>query len=309
MAPSGRLGGIQVARVRVRRHLRRRFDVDTIEIPKSRFRGTYGRSEVIVEGGADRKGKSVYVGAGGRQGRRFATVRGKDFPVGEDEPTQLWGDVLREMAVSNINRLLGWKVVPDVALRQMTPPTKELGDFDRVPAKPKTQVYVVMEGIKAARGGGIISNENDIIKIAIIDTITGQTDRHAANWLVDKAGHVYAIDNEGSFGAWKDEGFPPEQQIPTRDDVVRLAYNMKVPPRLLRDLKGLTREDFLTATAGINRADVDSAWQRKVRLQETIQKLGHIPDNPDSNPDAYYWWQYIVGKINEPPKAHRWGPG
>ena len=36
-------------------------------------------------------------------------------------------------------------------------------------------------------------------KLAAFDFITGQIDRHAANWIMDKVGRVYAIDNGYSF--------------------------------------------------------------------------------------------------------------
>lgn len=44
-------------------------------------------------------------------------------------------------------------------------------------------------------------------RIAAFDFITGQIDRHAANWLLDERGRVYAIDNGYSFVKGDDRRF------------------------------------------------------------------------------------------------------
>jgi hypothetical protein len=165
------------------------------------------------------------------------------------------GPGYNESLVDTVDDLLEFDVVPPTVLRKID-----------------GEVYSVQEWIPdtislgQALTTGKKVNHNDLIKIAIIDIIMGQVDRHYGNVIVEPDGHAYAIDNELIFG----EKIGPFYKAGA---ALQEVSGRKIPPHILEKVKELRLEDFVTALAGTPKESVMDAWERKTKLEQ----LGRIP--------------------------------
>ena len=118
-------------------------------------------------------------------------------------------------------------------------------------------------------------NENDMIKIFILDFILGQTDRHKSNILIDKKGHAWAIDNEasleGSFPGGAGGGYPADKNA-----AWKFTRERAVPRSVRNALKSLVFEDFITALVGVSRDKADAAWKRKLIAENWVRVPGEF---------------------------------
>jgi hypothetical protein len=169
-----------------------------------------------------------------------------DIPV-EVRMLETYGEVV----VSTLDDLLGFGVVPPTALR------KHDDDI----------MVTVQEWIPDARSFYYASvhnlpiNEEDLIKIAIIDLITAQIDRHDDNLVVTPDGHVYAIDNERIFRGHIDSA------------AVQEVAGSPIPSHILAKLRDVEKGDFFAAFAGYPVRDIEDAWKRKEAIQRKKRVL------------------------------------
>jgi len=92
----------------------------------------------------------------------------------------------REWLTYMVDRALEIGVVPPTALRR-----EDLGIGS-------VQAWVEKAGTVLETPG--FPNPEDLLKLALLDYLTGNQDRHKGNYLIDQEGGLYAIDNGLSFG-------------------------------------------------------------------------------------------------------------
>lgn len=107
----------------------------------------------------------------------------------------------RELLAYDLDRIMGFDLVPPVVGRHVD----KIG-FGSVMAWVRAPL-----GIDRVRDKSYNYRKHQenpwLHKIAAFDFITGQIDRHAANWIVDDLCRVYAIDNGYSFVKGDDRTF------------------------------------------------------------------------------------------------------
>lgn len=243
-------------RVPVRRHLRRKPSeprVERADIPKLPADLRFEREAKLG------KERFTVFAKSGRPGRfGMGSIQAGNVSIGKD--------LLREVGAYQIDKLLGWDVVPPTALR-----------FDENGA-------IVSAQESAGKRKGWNDNEDwlkkvartrdktkmekrsysDFMKIALLDYILGQQDRHSGNFIVNKVtGHVAAIDNELAL-----YGRPINRNI-----IQTVLKDRPIPPDLLEDLRGLDEGDLRAALAGIDKEKVDGAVGRLSQLIEEKKVL------------------------------------
>ena len=202
--------------------------------------------------------KHAIVSSWGTVGGKPAHVKGGFYGLGETEAALRRGAPAysaMESAVSTLDDLLDFGVVPPTALR----------------LDPEEKVVSVQEQIPNAVTWGRLSdleraqvNRMDLMKIAVIDIIVHQADRHGGNLLVTPDNHAHAIDNEFAFGMFR------------ASVAIRAVQGEKIPKTILRKLKELQKEDFVSAFAGATTMEkIEKAWERKLELERTG---GRIPE-------------------------------
>jgi hypothetical protein len=168
---------------------------------------------------------------------------------------------VHEAAASTLDDLLEFGVVPPTYIREY----KAVGQPEVVSLQ--THINHGMSAWDAAKKHVAVNND-DLIKITILDFILDNTDRHGENLLVDENGRAFAIDNEATLGAcigcsWAGVG----------NKAFGLLKSKKIPVSVLKSLQDLEYADFVTALAGVDKRQVDAAWKRK----QLIEKWIHIP--------------------------------
>ena len=175
--------------------------------------------------------------------------------VGSEKAIIKYGQSQRESAASTLDDLLDFHVVPPTVVRMDT--TGE-----------GVAHVSVQELVPDARKWGRMTqderdlvNRDDLFKIAIIDIITNQSDRHGGNLLVSPDNRAYAIDNEFMFG---DEGW-------LKSVAVTEMYGKEIPRPLIKKLKALGKGDFMAtfASVKVGMEEIERAWKRKVGLQKS----------------------------------------
>lgn len=233
------------SKVSVRRHLRRspaeprveRADISRAELGGGKFKrqGRIGEKRFTI---------FVKPGRPGRFG--LGSLRAENIDIGQD--------LLREVGAYQLDKLLGWGVVPPTAIRfdeagAVVSAQESAGvrdwDFNK---RYVTDVAAGRVHSKAAQ-----RSYTDFVKIALLDYILGQQDRHDGNFIVNKrTGHVSAIDNELAL-----------YDRPVNTNSIQRAFKDRpIPPELLADLKGLDEGDLRAALAGIGEAHIDRAARR-----------------------------------------------
>jgi len=165
---------------------------------------------------------------------------------------------LRESAVSTLDDLLGWDIVPPTILR----PAKDI-DFkdNRFGGRPGpgdadfVSVQTWKRGTTPWADASRKELDNipyqEIWKVAILDVITDNIDRHGQNLLIRADGkHLWAIDNESAFDGFGEisAGYTPIRSQYIQNSLLA----QQAPESLLKDLKSLTEEDIRAAVAGID---------------------------------------------------------
>jgi len=194
----------------------------------------------------------------GGVGGKPAHVKGGFHKLGETEAAiHGYRAYLMESAVSTLDDLLDFGVVPPTALR--------LDIVERVVSVqeqiPNAVTWGSLSDLERAR-----VNRMDLMKIAVIDIIVHQVDRHGGNLLVTPDNHAHAIDNELAFLFGN-----------TSSVAVRAVLGEKIPKTILRKLKELQKEDFVTVFAGATTMEnIEAAWERKLELE----RAGRIERRP-----------------------------
>jgi len=101
----------------------------------------------------------------------------------------------------------------------------------------------------------------DVIKIAVLDYIIGNTDRHCGNIFLTEEGRVAAIDNGLAFPDPNVEMGGRGNQF--KSVAVRMASGEPVPDDILRKMDSVKEEDFKEALGHYHMYDeAESAWER-----------------------------------------------
>jgi hypothetical protein len=98
----------------------------------------------------------------------------------------------QEVVAHEIDRALGFGVTPPTVFRT----------FDVGSGPEKGSVMHFVEGTVAAKFGGKFRSL-DMAKITALDFVIGNQDRHPDNFIIDKNGKAWAIDNAFAFGKAK----------------------------------------------------------------------------------------------------------
>lgn len=166
-----------------------------------------------------------------------------DVPVG-----QFWS---REIGASRLDELLGFDLVPTTTDWNGHKGIGSMQEWDTDADRGLSVDWYVQE---------------DQDKMAVLDYVTGNTDRHKDNYLTDIDQHPVAIDNGCTFPeGWFD---------PIRSDFVAERIDMPIHGDVLDKVRSLDTETFADTlrSAGIGGLAIDGAMRR---LQE-IQADGKI---------------------------------
>ena len=271
-----------MSRVAVRRHLRR--------APKRKrpSEPSIERADIPIHKGS--------FGTVGEQDEFFVRFPGYSGGAGMYQDRDLdaggihiAGDAIREKAVDNLDDILGFGVVPTVVLRNyqgeavsVQEVVKNAGSFYDVEEEVEQDVlvgvgdeddFVDIQDIEPEDAGwrrakrAILQSvdKESLIKIAILDIVTGNTDRHGENLLVTNGGYAYAIDHELTFHG---------QYIGPGDSKAwKWTQGEKTPVKVLKQMRDVDEGDFRAALAGIEDVEVDRAWG----VFEALRRLDHVP--------------------------------
>lgn len=103
--------------------------------------------------------------------------------------------------------------------------------------------------------------QQDMIKIAVLDYITGNTDRHSGNIFVTDDGNIMAIDNGLSFPDPDEEFRVNENEF--KSIAARIAKEQPIPDDVLERMGGIEEEEFkeVLHAYGMS-AEAEGAWER-----------------------------------------------
>jgi hypothetical protein len=221
-----------------------------VDLPKFKNPLPKGAKEYVAEVAKEGKLKQ-----GGKLMIKLATpYRGKD-------PHKLLLRAMRqkrllpgyvESLVDTLDDLFGFGVVPPTVLRHIDGWVVSVQEWI-----PNAIDY------HRAKQLGVSVNHDDLIKIAILDIILEQGDRHTENVVVDDDIRAYAIDNELIFVG------------PHFNHIVQDVEGDRIPEHILEKMRAVDKSDFMTAFAGawIPQMELERAWGRKKKLEE----MGRIP--------------------------------
>jgi len=178
-----------------------------------------------------------------------------------------------EQVYSTVDTLLGWNVVPPTRMR-ITSDGKRVVSAQEFIIGAR-DLWDIVEEIRHRPGLFNIDTKmfkealfrevdrKKLQKIALLDLVLGQGDRHMMNVVVDGRGRPWAIDNEAAlFNAQTDLKW-------FYNSIARLFEGEPIPQDLLRDLRRLYKGDFYAALAGIEPHIIESAWNRLQTLIES----------------------------------------
>lgn len=153
-------------------------------------------------------------------------------------------DASNEVVASVTSDLFGFDLVPKTSFKEIRiNGVKQRGSFQLVVPDSET--------VFMSRGRPM--SETDRIKMDLFDALTGESDRHGNNRLIDKNGKVYAIDNGASF-IKGEERINRDFELPTRSkDYTIELHNEKLMARevalgALKDKSAVAR--FLRSDEG-----------------------------------------------------------
>jgi hypothetical protein len=137
---------------------------------------------------------------------------------------------------------------------------------------------------------GILEKVNirDLERLAVVDAITGNTDRHGNNFLIDRAGHINAIDNGLSFPRESDSRSPRYNDFHRGLGAAPWVTD-EISPGLLEKVRALDEEklDKMLYDMDIEREARKAAI---IRLKH-LKRNGRIAPGPGSErwPREVFW--------------------
>jgi hypothetical protein len=152
----------------------------------------------------------------------------------------------REVAASRLDEVFGFDLVPTTTLREGGSPAHGLGSMQEY--VPSTQSLPV---------GSYAQVEQE--RMAVLDYVTGNTDRHMGNYLTGKDGRLVAIDHGFAF--------PTGEAHPIRSDFVSAYLNRSLSPKVIKAVRAVDPQrvvDVLRAS-GLKDDAIEGALRR---LQE-----------------------------------------
>lgn len=118
-------------------------------------------------------------------------------------------------------------------------------------------------------GGQVAENYHAVEqeRMAVLDYVTGNTDRHMGNYLTGPRGELVAIDHGFAFPS-------PDMPFPVRSDFVKQHLGKDLSPQVLAKVRAVRAEDFraMLVQTGVDAPSAEAAMRR---LQE-IQQNGKI---------------------------------
>lgn len=281
-------------RVGVRRHLRRK-PISRVQVKPKQIDSPYS---------VRTKAGNVYIrfsgeGGGGEGGEPLGGYHGEglEYRIGQD--------TLRENSMDNLDELLGFDVVPETHIRATDIDAENLyGSPSRPPDRAKLAISIQAEVPNAANLADVVDSgayqrlvgqakfndtpenvreefykhakKDDLIKIAVLDFISLNEDRHGFNVVIDqKTKHAYGIDHELTFEPLevgyqkKRRGLYNVRSIPWK-----VVQGEEVPRAVREAIRGVTKGDFYAALAGLPIDVIDGAWARKRQADNWV----HVPD-------------------------------
>ena len=311
-------------RVRVTRHQRRavkRKQADRIEratLPRGAVKSYEGR---VYES----KTEAHIRGRGGGKVRTMMTVRGGGGAEAEpilphyektDDPyepisrTNIEVDISRsawnESMAHTVDQLLGFNIVPPTYLRAAKVKTDVGATGVAVQYwVPGSDVLSAWRHSKPGREGER-PNEEDLIKIFLFDMIIGHVDRHSENIVVDPKPpyHAWAVDNENIMESrLRDSTITNVANSPSGGHA-SLSYieGREIPKSVLKKIRDLRWEDFVTATAGSSKSAQRAAWERRkevlnwktIPTEESLEgdKTGAVKGRRDDDDEGDEFYGY-----------------
>ena len=248
-------------RVKVSRHLRRRRE-------SAVWRGEIERITKVGKstlGGIQQK-RIVYLSSPqGRRKKAMVKVTGS----------------LTEAVADTIDELLGWDLVPPVSGREMSPELQEeFGESEIV------TIHEWMEGSGRVLWGTlerkpeefVEKNDDRLLKMAALDFIIANLDRHEGNMLVSRSGRVYAIDHAFSFEYGAGEIFHPTWTT------FNYAAGRPIPKNIMRDLRNLEEGDLRAAVSPLG----EKAVEGTVFRWKVLLKKGRFPEKSANDWGSFF---------------------
>jgi len=175
-----------------------------------------------------------------------------------------------ESMAHTVDQLLGFNVVPPTYLRaaqvQADVPTKGVAVQYWVPGSEVLAAWYY----NGPGGEGEKANEEDLIKIFLFDMIIGHVDRHNENIVVNLKPpyHAWAIDNENIMESRLRDSTIANVADGPRGGHASLRYieGLEIPESVLKKIRDLQWEDFVTATAGSSKRAQRAAWRRRKKV-------------------------------------------
>ena len=110
-------------------------------------------------------------------------------------------------------------------------------------------------------------------RLAAFDFIVGQIDRHAANWMVDEGGRIYAIDNGYSFVKGDDRRF-------FKSSAGKLLVGEPIHPQVIEEIAGINTSavERVLNSRGFKEGEEEGVLGRIEQLKKlsTWEKLGGL---------------------------------
>jgi hypothetical protein len=180
----------------------------------------------------------------------------------------------REVAASRVDEMLGFGRVPTTAWTDGVPPHGP-GSLQRF-----------------AEGAGPSLDANQYPRqqqqqMAVLDYVTGNTDRHVDNYMTGRDGNPVAIDNGYSF--------PDGERDAIRSDFVRDHLNQPLDPDVVDAVRGVDPNVMRQTLqdSGLSPTAVDLAVSRL----EEIQRRGMITGENWRGPIVDAWWNPVRGPL------------
>jgi hypothetical protein len=207
-----------------------------------------------------------------------------------------WDDpqtAMRNLATLTYAEKLGIDVIPDTHLGVLRT------------GQESTKLGLVMErasGMAAANADANLFSRADVtkevVKLQLLDHLTGQGDRHGGNYFIDAgSGHsakVTGIDNDQAFGSKLTR---PDGIKYASDSAHRGFRGTSLPPAVDRKtanaITALSSSDIRQMLGDkLSKSEVRAAISRHQGVTEHIAELSAQGRVIDSNP----WWQLGLGK-------------
>jgi hypothetical protein len=175
----------------------------------------------------------------------YKPVSGEDPSLRTSIPGGL-GD--REVAAYRVDEALGFDRVP----------TTTMTDGHRGPGSLQEYAQGASEGLDAKAYPKAQQEQ-----MAVLDYVTGNTDRHGGNYLTGSDGSVVAIDHGYSFPEGKDP-------YGIRSDFVADHLNQPLSPEVMAKVRAVDPDQFrgMLHDSGLSDAAVDGAMARFVEIRD-----------------------------------------